>query len=66
MLELAFTPLLRVKFLSKSLVHLNLEIGLSGTMYWEVSEDLWLGELMLLLGFNARMECKLKNAIGQA
>lgn len=37
---------------------LKVETGLSGTMFWEASEDHWLGEPMLLHGFNARMECK--------
>jgi hypothetical protein len=34
------------------------EVGLSGTTFLDPSEVLLLGELMLLAGSSARMECK--------
>jgi len=39
-------------------VPLRMEAGSSGITLWRDLEVLWLGELMLLAGSSARMECK--------
>jgi hypothetical protein len=41
----------------------RMEAGLSGTIFLDPSEDLWLGELMLLLGSSARMECNFRSFV---
>jgi len=57
-LHLVLTLLPRVGFCRLSLVRLRMEVGSSGIMFLDLLEVLLLGELMLLVGSSARMECK--------